>query len=293
MKLFYTRPLQINIFLLRLRLLLLSKMRSQNFILFAPLAFASKEPRIRQAVSTNQGLFRNILTTCPSGYEICEYGCMHAGDNCCNDGTGYYCIPDSCCPIGEVCVGTLAILHAIPLKCPAVTIVCPLRAPVAVARNTTAPDFGICTSNGTCCDLGDDCKDSGSSLDSTSTSESIPISSVSAHDGNDSPTFIFFEPTSIIYGGSASASTTTAKTTGGILSFGSPGTTVLLRLRNPMLLLLSLPRQLPPPFHLSPPNLLATMRPLAASLPTSRLFLRCWATTIYKQPIYLPSYRVR
>lgn len=84
------------------------KMRPQRLIVLASLASAAKVPRKQQPISTKQNPFGNVLATCPSGYEVCEDGCILSGDNCCNDGTGescdagYYCIPEFCCPEGEV-----------------------------------------------------------------------------------------------------------------------------------------------------------------------------------------------
>lgn len=47
---------------------------------------------------------------CNSFFEqVCDTGCMFAGDTCCNDGTsescsaGYYCTTTACCPRGQVC----------------------------------------------------------------------------------------------------------------------------------------------------------------------------------------------
>ncbi|KAJ3562579.1 hypothetical protein NPX13_g8513 [Xylaria arbuscula] len=65
------------------------------------------------------------------------------------------------------------------------------------------PDFGICSSGGTCCYLGDDCEDSGNSFMGTPTAESLPTSSASSSsegdgdddEGNDYTSFSF-APTS-------------------------------------------------------------------------------------------------
>ncbi|KAI0186669.1 hypothetical protein EV127DRAFT_167644 [Xylaria flabelliformis] len=82
-------------------------MQPRYLFLFAPIAFAAKTSRIRHVASVGQNMLTNLLVTCSSGYDVCEDGCMHIGDTCCNDGTsescepGYYCIPDACCPRGE------------------------------------------------------------------------------------------------------------------------------------------------------------------------------------------------
>lgn len=72
---------------------------------FAAAAAASSSSVPRQAST-------QLLSSakCNSFFEqVCDTGCMFAGDTCCNDGTsescsaGYYCTTTACCPRGQVC----------------------------------------------------------------------------------------------------------------------------------------------------------------------------------------------
>ncbi|KAI1095579.1 hypothetical protein F5B19DRAFT_308850 [Rostrohypoxylon terebratum] len=84
-------------------------MRTQILaLLVAPVALAAT-PQARSGLAQTNLL--NSLATCETGYVRCENGCMPADAVCCNDNTdeychaGYYCVPDACCPDGEICSG--------------------------------------------------------------------------------------------------------------------------------------------------------------------------------------------
>ncbi|KAI1343146.1 hypothetical protein F5Y15DRAFT_278485 [Xylariaceae sp. FL0016] len=149
-------------------------MRVQTFILLAPAAVLAVTPRARTLTSKAAAQMKltnsfSSLDTCGLGYETCENSCMPEGDVCCNDNTdeyclaGYYCIPNACCPEGETCDDvdedtgscSLAEVECGDLCMPYDGTCCP-------DELHYCPDFGTCTSDGYCCDLGDDC-DSGSS----------------------------------------------------------------------------------------------------------------------------------
>lgn len=94
------------------------------------------------------------------------------------------------------------------------------------------PDFGICTSNGACCYLGDACGDSGGNSTATPTFDSLPTASAgSSSDGDDDDdlgndfTSYSFGPTSGDGGDSSfPASTPAAQDTGGGVEISFPAT---------------------------------------------------------------------
>ncbi|GAW14249.1 hypothetical protein ANO14919_036490 [Xylariales sp. No.14919] len=195
-------------------------MHCQAIILFVQLVFAAQAPRTRHATPTSQSPFANTLMTCSGGYQVCEDGCMVAGDTCCNDGTsesceaGYYCIPNSCCPEGEICNN----INDYP--CETDELVCgdycmPITGTCCNDQGYYCPDFGVCTSDGACCDLGYDCEssDSGSGPDSSWTFASPPTSSVSSPTSKDDYTLVSPESTSTDNESSSSTPTSTTETT--------------------------------------------------------------------------------
>ncbi|KAI0102319.1 hypothetical protein GGR51DRAFT_527824 [Nemania sp. FL0031] len=158
-------------------------MRALILFLFTPVALSAKAPRIRHPVTTGTSSFANILATCLTGYEMCEGGCIGAGDDCCNDGTGesceagYYCIPGACCPKGEDCGDSAGSDDT--TGCDVDSVPCgddycmPLTGTCCTGQGYYCPDYGTCTSDGLCCAAGDDCDGSSSSsaLSVTSTKE--------------------------------------------------------------------------------------------------------------------------
>ncbi|KAI1416521.1 hypothetical protein F5Y13DRAFT_118423 [Hypoxylon sp. FL1857] len=154
-------------------------MRSQTLVLLiAPVALAAT-PRARSGIpkSFAQTNLLNTLATCDVGRVRCENGCMPADGVCCNDNTdeyclnGYYCIPNACCPEGEICNGS----SGGPAECAVGEVECgdlcmPLTGTCCGDGLHYCPDFGTCTSDGYCCDLGDDC-DGSSFTDFTSATD--------------------------------------------------------------------------------------------------------------------------
>ncbi|KAI1100594.1 hypothetical protein F4804DRAFT_38644 [Jackrogersella minutella] len=147
-------------------------MRAQTLvILVAPVAMAMT-PRARSGLpkSLAQNKLLNTLATCETGYVQCEAGCMPPSGVCCNDNTdeycldGYYCVPDACCPDGEICSGSSdddAECSIGETECGDLCM--PLDGTCCSDDLHYCPDFGTCTGDGYCCDIGDDdC--SGSSL---------------------------------------------------------------------------------------------------------------------------------
>ncbi|KAI0429340.1 hypothetical protein F5Y09DRAFT_356989 [Xylaria sp. FL1042] len=203
-------------------------MRFPNLIIFASLTYAATVPRTRYTMSSSKSVFGNILSTCPSGYEVCEFSCSHIGENCCNDGTGescsagYYCIPDACCPEGEICTSETSQGPCVSPKVPCGDGCMPATGTCCSSEKYYCPDFGICTTDGTCCDLGTECEDSDSSLAPSptfgSTSISSPVSSVNSNSG---PSSAASEPTSTKYESISPASlTVAAETTSSGFGFG-------------------------------------------------------------------------
>ncbi|OTA59573.1 hypothetical protein K449DRAFT_435824 [Hypoxylon sp. EC38] len=141
-------------------------MRPQTLVLLvAPVALGAT-PRARSGVpktfaSTN---LLNTLANCGPGRVTCENGCMPIDGVCCNDNTdeycqsGYYCVPNACCPDGEICSGS----SGGDAECAIGETECgdlcmPLTGTCCGDGLHYCPDFGTCTSDGYCCDLGDDC----------------------------------------------------------------------------------------------------------------------------------------
>ncbi|KAI2621953.1 hypothetical protein GGS26DRAFT_594326 [Hypomontagnella submonticulosa] len=149
-------------------------MRTQTlFLLVAPAVMATT-PRARQGLpkSFAQTKLTNTLATCGKGYTRCENGCMPIGDVCCNDNTdeycleGYYCVPNACCPVGKVCSGSSNDDASCAIgEIPCGDLCMPIDGTCCSDGKHYCPDFGTCTSDGYCCDLGDDCEgSSGSSV---------------------------------------------------------------------------------------------------------------------------------
>ncbi|RYC62052.1 hypothetical protein CHU98_g4148 [Xylaria longipes] len=181
-------------------------MRPRTLFLLAPVAFAAKAPRIRHVASVGKNMFTNILLdTCPIGYDVCEDGCMRVGDTCCNDGTsescepGYYCIPDACCLRGQDCgEDTSTICDAGDVQC-GDNYCMPSTGTCCSGQGYYCPDFGICTNDGHCCDLGDDCDSNGGGGGNGSVTSSAftpALSSVSSDDSDGYLTSTLSEPTS-------------------------------------------------------------------------------------------------
>ncbi|KAI3320293.1 hypothetical protein HD806DRAFT_240209 [Xylariaceae sp. AK1471] len=198
-------------------------MRPSTLLIFAPVALAATAPRTRYAVSQGQSSLTNILATCGAGYVTCETACMRAGNVCCMDGTdescsaGYYCIPGACCPEGEVCSGggggdAVCGLDEVPCG----DLCMPITGTCCNDGAHYCPDFGTCTSDGFCCDLGDSCDSSGSgsgSSGTTSTFDSFPTSSTSSDDFTFTTPVFRPEPTSTEEVDSFTTPTFTAETT--------------------------------------------------------------------------------
>ncbi|KAI0839760.1 hypothetical protein F5Y06DRAFT_13963 [Hypoxylon sp. FL0890] len=142
-------------------------MRPQTIVLLvAPVAALAATPRARSGLpkSFAQTNILNTLDTCGAGRTTCENGCMPIGAVCCNDNTdeycqhGYYCVPNACCPDGEVCSGSSnddAGCAVGETKCGDLCM--PLTGTCCGDGLHYCPDFGTCTSDGYCCDVGDNC----------------------------------------------------------------------------------------------------------------------------------------
>ncbi|KAI1777144.1 hypothetical protein F4818DRAFT_338245 [Hypoxylon cercidicola] len=137
-------------------------------LLVAPVALAAT-PRARSGLpkSLAQSKLLNTLETCEIGYIACETSCMPPDGVCCNDNTdeycleGYYCIPDACCPDGETCDGSSggdAECGTLEIECGDLCM--PFDGTCCSDGLHYCPDFGTCTDDGYCCDLGDDCSSS-------------------------------------------------------------------------------------------------------------------------------------
>ncbi|KAI1403887.1 hypothetical protein F4819DRAFT_484129 [Hypoxylon fuscum] len=152
-------------------------MRTQTLILFvAPVALAAT-PRARSGLpkSLAQSNLLNVLATCEAGYVTCENGCMPSSGTCCNDNTdeyclaSYYCIPGACCPDGEICSGSSSDDASCGISETECGDLCmPLTGTCCGDGLHYCPDFGTCTSDGYCCDIGDDCDSSSGSSGSSS-----------------------------------------------------------------------------------------------------------------------------
>ncbi|KAI0382149.1 hypothetical protein F5Y04DRAFT_49887 [Hypomontagnella monticulosa] len=164
-------------------------MRAQTLFLLVVPAVMAETPRARQGLpkSFAQTKLLNSFATCGTGYTKCESGCMPIGDVCCNDNTdeycldGYYCVPGACCPIGKVCSGSSGgDASCAAGEKPCGDLCMPLDGTCCSDGKHYCPDFGTCTADGYCCDLGDDCDgSSGGSLTFTSTKTSTRSSSTS------------------------------------------------------------------------------------------------------------------
>ncbi|KAI1310701.1 hypothetical protein F5Y03DRAFT_392147 [Xylaria venustula] len=204
-------------------------MRPQTLISFAPLVLATKAPRTQAVIWTDKGLLESILSTCPSGFQICEYGgCVRDEDVCCNDGTGeycdpgYYCVPGYCCPDGEICDSDDSDDQCDSPEVPCGAYCMPATGTCCSTEGEYCPNFGICMSDGTCCNAGDDCKGSGSSPDTTPTFQT-PSASGSSYGGTNYTTSISPKTTSTTQAGSSAEFTVAAGTTTGGLGFGFSG----------------------------------------------------------------------
>ncbi|KAI1141517.1 hypothetical protein F5Y05DRAFT_263883 [Hypoxylon sp. FL0543] len=151
-------------------------MRPQAIVLLVAPVVLAATPRARSGLpkSSAQTNLLNTLATCGAGRTTCEAGCMPIGAVCCNDNTdeycqnGYYCVPNACCPEGEVCSGS----SGDDAECAVGETECgnlcmPLTGTCCGDGLHYCPDFGTCTSDGYCCDVGDDC-DGSSFTDFTS-----------------------------------------------------------------------------------------------------------------------------
>ncbi|KAI4871138.1 hypothetical protein F4820DRAFT_442565 [Hypoxylon rubiginosum] len=167
----------------------------QTLVLFvAPVAMAAT-PRARSGLpkSFAQSKLLNTLVTCELGYVACENGCMPPDGVCCNDNTdeycldGYYCVPDACCPDGETCSGSSggdAECGILEIECGDLCM--PYDGTCCSDGLHYCPDFGTCTDDGYCCDLGDDC--SGSSFTDFTDFTDFTTSTTSTDDDSTSTT---------------------------------------------------------------------------------------------------------
>ncbi|KAI0966194.1 hypothetical protein F4678DRAFT_466771 [Xylaria arbuscula] len=201
-------------------------MRPRALICFAPLVLATKAPRSQAAIWIDKGLFGSILSTCPSGYQTCEFGgCILDKDVCCNDGTGefcdpgYYCVPGYCCPEGEICDSDDSDGQCDSPKVPCGAYCMPATGTCCSSEGEYCPDFGICMSNGTCCSAGDDCEGSGNSPDTSPTFQT-PSAPVSSYGGTNYTISMSSKPTSTTDVGSSPEFTVGAETTSSGLGFG-------------------------------------------------------------------------
>ncbi|KAI1498096.1 hypothetical protein F5X99DRAFT_394595 [Biscogniauxia marginata] len=149
-------------------------MHSQTLLLLVPVAMAAT-PRVRPAASKGfGGQSSNLVNTlafssCQAGYVTCEDACMPYDGVCCGDGTdeycfeGYYCIPNACCPEGEICDGSgVGDAECAISETECDDLCMPLTGTCCNDGLHYCPDFGTCTDDGYCCDIGDDCYGSGS-----------------------------------------------------------------------------------------------------------------------------------
>ncbi|KAI0408281.1 hypothetical protein F4802DRAFT_405687 [Xylaria palmicola] len=177
-------------------------MRPQILLFPISIVLAAKAPRTQHFLGAGQTSFTNVLATCPTGFETCEDGCMPVGNTCCNDGTGeacdagYNCIPNSCCPKGEACDDDDSDTDS--GTCGDGEVSCgdgycmPFTGTCCSNDGYYCPDFGTCTGDGLCCNVGVECNSSESSLDATPTVSVPPtLSSTSLHKTDASPTPTF------------------------------------------------------------------------------------------------------
>ncbi|KAI0113179.1 hypothetical protein F4814DRAFT_337105 [Daldinia grandis] len=147
-------------------------------LLIAP-AVMAVTPRARSGLpkSFAQSKLLNVFATCDVGRVQCENGCMPIDGVCCNDNSdeycrnGYYCIPNACCPEGEICSGSSddeASCDIGETECDDLCM--PLTGTCCADGLHYCPEFGTCTSDGYCCDVGDDCDDDSSSFPGFSSS---------------------------------------------------------------------------------------------------------------------------
>ncbi|KAI8960438.1 hypothetical protein F5Y11DRAFT_266599 [Daldinia sp. FL1419] len=160
-------------------------MHAFTLALFAAPAVMGATPLAREGLpkSFAKTNLLNVLATCDVGRVRCENGCMPIDGVCCNDGTdeycrdGYYCIPNACCPEGQTCSGASddeASCDIGETECGDLCM--PLTGTCCADGLHYCPEFGICTSDGYCCDPGDDCDNDSSnfpSLTSTTADDEI------------------------------------------------------------------------------------------------------------------------
>ncbi|KAI0849719.1 hypothetical protein F5Y00DRAFT_261165 [Daldinia vernicosa] len=154
-------------------------MHALTLVLFIAPAAMAVTPRAREGLpkSFAQSKLINVFATCGAGRVQCENGCMPIDAVCCNDNSdeycrnGYYCVPNACCPEGKLCSGSSdgeASCDIGETECNGLCM--PLTGTCCGDGLHYCPDFGTCTSDGYCCDVGDDCDDDSSSFPSSSSS---------------------------------------------------------------------------------------------------------------------------
>ncbi|KAF3062183.1 hypothetical protein GL218_03069 [Daldinia childiae] len=154
-------------------------MHALTLALFIAPAVMAATPRARSGLpkSFAQSKLLNVLATCDVGRVQCENGFMPIDGVCCNDNSdeycrsGYYCIPNACCPEGEICSGSSddeASCDIDETECDDLCM--PLTGTCCADGLHYCPDFGTCMDGGFCCDVGDDCDDDGSSFPGFSSS---------------------------------------------------------------------------------------------------------------------------
>ncbi|KAI1662200.1 hypothetical protein F4813DRAFT_101987 [Daldinia decipiens] len=165
-------------------------MHALALALFVAPAVMAATPRARSGLpkSFAQSKLLNVFATCDVGRVQCENGCMPIDGVCCNDNSdeycrnGYYCIPNACCPEGEMCSGSSddeASCDIGETECGDLCM--PLTGTCCADGLHYCPEFGTCTNDGYCCEAGDDCDDNSSSFPSF-TSSFLGSSSSSATD---------------------------------------------------------------------------------------------------------------